>query len=134
MKYLLDTNICIYLINERPKDVLSKFEQYPIDEFGISSITHAELQYGIAKSMHKEQNKEALDEFLLPLTILPFHGDKMTACYGEIRVLLESRGHTIGSFDMLIAAHALSLDLTLVSNNTIEFARIPNLKLENWIS
>lgn len=133
MKYLLDTNICIYLINEKPKPLLRKFAQYPIDEFGISSITHAELQYGIAKSVHKEKNQKALDEFLLPLTILPFHGEKVTACYGKIRALLESKGKTIGPFDMLIAAHARSLDLILISNNTREFARIPNLKLENWI-
>jgi len=134
MKYLLDTNICIYLINERPQDLLNKFEQYPIDEFGISSITHAELQYGIAKSTHKEKNKEALDQFLLPLTILPFHGDEVTACYGEMRALLESKGEAIGPFDMLIAAHALSLNLILISNNVKEFARIPGLKLENWVS
>ena len=134
MKYLLDTNICIYLINERPQDLLSKFAQYPIDEFGISSITHAELQYGIAKSTHKEKNKEALDQFLLPLTILPFHGEEATACYGEMRALLESKGETIGPFDMLIAAHALSQNLILISNNVKEFARIPGLKLENWVS
>jgi len=134
MKYLLDTNICIYLINERPKDLLNKFEQYSIDEFGISSITHAELQYGIAKSTHKEKNKEALDQFLLPLTILPFHGEEVTACYGKIRALLESKGETIGPFDMLIAAHALSLNLILISNNMKEFTRIPGLKLENWVS
>jgi len=134
MKYLLDTDICIYLINEKPKSLLSKFEKYPIDEFGISSITHAELQYGIAKSTNKEKNKKALYEFLLPLTILPFHGEEVTARYGGIRALLESKGETIGPFDMLIAAHAISLDLILISNNTKEFARIPDLKLENWIS
>jgi len=134
MKYLLDTDICIYLINEKPKGLLSKFEQYPVDEFGISSITHAELQYGIAKSAYKEKNKKALYEFLLPVTILPFHGEAVTACYGRIRALLESKGEAIGPFDMLIAAHALSLDLILISNNTKEFTRIPDLKLENWIS
>ncbi len=133
MKYLLDTNICIFLINEKPRNVLEVFEQHPIDEFGISSITHAELQYGIAKSTHKEKNQNALDEFLLPLTILPFHGERLVACYGEIRTLLESKGETIGPLDMLIAAHALSLDLTLISNNISEFERIPNLKCENWI-
>lgn len=132
MKYLLDTNICIYVINEKPKKVLRKFEQYPVHEFGISSITHAELQYGVAKSKHKDTNQNALDEFLLPLTILPFHGERLVACYGEIRSLLESKGKTIGPLDMLIAAHALSLDLTIISNNIKEFSRIPNLKYENW--
>ena len=76
MKYLLDTNICIYIINEKPRKVLRKFEQYPVHEFGISSITHAELQYGIAKSRQGNRNQVALDEFLLPLTILPFYGKR----------------------------------------------------------
>jgi tRNA(fMet)-specific endonuclease VapC len=133
MKYLLDTNICIYIINEKPEKVLRKFEQYPVHEFGISSVTHAELQYGVEKSKNKNANQDALDEFLLPLTILPFHGKRLVTCYGEIRVSLESKGKTIGPLDMLIAAHALSLDLTIISNNIEEFKRIPNLKCENWI-
>jgi len=133
MKYLLDTNICIYIINEKPEKVLKKFEQYPVHEFGISSITHAELQYGVKKSKNKNTNQDALDEFLLPLTILPFQGKRLVACYGEIRVSLESKGRTIGPLDMLIAAHALSLDLTIISNNIKEFERIPNLKCENWV-
>jgi len=134
MKYLLDTNICIYIINEKPKKVLKKFEQYPVNEFAISSITHTELQYGVEKSKNKNTNQDALDEFLLPLTILPFHGEKLVTCYGGIRASLESKGKTIGPLDMLIAAHALSLDLTIISNNIKEFSRIPNLKCENWIS
>jgi tRNA(fMet)-specific endonuclease VapC len=133
MKYLLDTNICIYIINEKPKEVLRKFEQYPVHEFAISSITHAELQYGIAKSKHKTQNQEALDEFLLPLTILPFHGKRLVERYGKIRAFLESKGKTIGPLDTLIAAHALSLDLTIITNNIAEFSRIPRLKCENWV-
>lgn len=134
MKYLLDTNICIYIINEKPKEVLEKFEQYPVHEFGISSITHAELQYGIQKSRHRMKNQNALDEFLTPLTILPFHGRELAGWYGKIRAMLESTGKTIGPFDMLIAAHALSLNLTIISNNIKEFSRIPNLKCENWVS
>ena len=133
MKYLLDTNICIYIINEKPKKVLRKFGQYPVHEFGISTITHAELQYGIEKSKNKIANQSALDEFLLPLTVLPFQGKKLVKCYGEIRASLESDGRTIGPLDMLIAAHALSLDLTVISNNIKEFSRVPNLKCENWI-
>jgi tRNA(fMet)-specific endonuclease VapC len=132
MKYLLDTNICIYIINEKPERVLRKFEQYPVYDFGISSITHAELQYGVEKSKNKKTNQDALDEFLLPLTVLPFHGKKLVTCYGEIRASLESKGKTIGPLDILIAAHALSLDLTIISNNIKEFSRIPNLKCENW--
>ena len=133
MRYLLDTNICIYIINVKPEKVLRKLEQYTVNEFAISSITHAELQYGIEKSANKKTNQDALDEFLLPLTILPFHGKRLVTCYGEIRVSLESKGKTIGPLDMLIAAHAFSLDLTIISNNTKEFARIPNLKCENWM-
>ncbi len=134
MKYLLDTNICIHIINEKPKRVLKKFEKYPVHAFAISSITHAELQYGAAKSRHKTKNREALDEFLLPLTILPFHGKRLVEYYGKIRSFLASKGKTIGPLDTLIAAHALSLDLTIITNNTAEFSRIPNLKSENWVS
>jgi len=134
MKYLLDTNICIYIINEKPKQILRKFEQYPVYEFAISSITHAELQYGVAKSTHKTKNQEALDQFLLPLTILPFHGKRVVEAYGRIRAFLESKGKAIGPFDTLIAAHALGLDLTIITNNIAEFSRIPNLKYENWVS
>jgi tRNA(fMet)-specific endonuclease VapC len=132
MKYLLDTNICIYIINEKPKKILRKFERYPVHEFGISSISQAELQYGVTKSKNKKANQDALNEFLLPLTILPFYGDKLIECYGEIRVMLESKGKIIGPLDMLIAAHALSLDLTIISNNIKEFSRVTNLKCENW--
>jgi tRNA(fMet)-specific endonuclease VapC len=134
MKYLLDTNICIYIINEKPKKVLRKFEQYPVHEFGVSSITHAELQYGVAKSKQNNRNQVALDEFLLPLTILPFYGKRLVERYGKIRAFLESGGKTIGPLDTLIAAHALSLDLIIISNNIREFSRIQNLKCENWMS
>ena len=132
MKYLLDTNICIYIINEKPGKVLKKFEQYPVHEFAISSITHVELQYGVEKSKHKKRNQNALDEFLLPLTILPFYGQKLVEQYGKIRVFMESKGKTIGPFDTLIAAHALSLGLTIITNNVSEFSRIPKLNCENW--
>ncbi len=134
MKYLLDTNICIYVINEKPGQILRKFERYPVHEFAISSVTHAELQYGVAKSKQKNINQMALDEFLLPLTILSFHGERLVECYGEIRAFLESKGKTIGPLDTLIAAHALSLNLTIISNNIKEFSRIPNLKCVDWIS
>lgn len=134
MKYLLDTNICIYIINEKPGKVLEKFAQYPVHEFGISSITHAELQYGVQKSKHKKQNQNALDEFLTPLTILPFQGRDVVVHYGKIRAGLESKGMVIGPFDMLIAAYAVSLDMTIISNNIKEFSRVPDLKCENWVS
>ena len=132
MKYLLDTNICIYIINEKPKKVLKKFEQYPVSDFAISSITHAELQYGVEKSKKRNKNQTALDEFLLPLTVLPFQGKSLMKNCGIVRVFLESKGKTIGPLDTLIAAHALSLDLTIISNNIKEFSRVQNLKCENW--
>ncbi len=134
MKYLLDTNICIYVINEKPGQILRKFERYPVHEFAISSITHAELQYGVTKSKQKNINQMALDEFLLPLTILSFNGQRLMEYHGEIRAFLESKGKTIGPLDTLIAAHALSLNLTIISNNIKEFSRIPNLKCVDWIS
>jgi tRNA(fMet)-specific endonuclease VapC len=127
------SGLCIYIINEKPENVLRKFKLYPVHEFGISSITQAELQYGVEKSKNKNTNQFALDEFLPPLTILPFHGKKLVTSYGEIRVSLESKGKTIGPLDMLIAAHALSLDLTIISNNIKEFAGIPDLKCENRV-
>ena len=134
MKYLLDTNICIYIINEKPKSVLENFQTYPVHEFGISSITHAELQYGVQKSRHRAKNQNALDQFLTPLTILPFHGADVVLQYGRIRAKLESTGKKIGPLDMLIAAHALSLGLTIISNNIRQFSRVPGLKCEDWVS
>jgi len=133
MKYMFDTNICIYIINKKPDKLLRKFENYPVFEFGISSLTHAELQYGVEKSKKKNTNQAALDEFLLPLTILPFQGQKLATCYGKIRASQVSEGQTIGPLDMLIAAHALSLGLTIISNNIKDFSRIQNLKCENWV-
>jgi tRNA(fMet)-specific endonuclease VapC len=131
MQYLLDTNICIYIIKRKPRQVIEKFQTLEIDSIGLSSITLAELQYGTAKSQRKLQNAQALSQFLLLLPILNF--DQAAAnCYGILRAELEQQGQPIGAMDLLIAAHALSLNLTLVTNNTREFARIPNLSLENW--
>ena len=132
MKYLLDTNIIAYIINKRPPEVISKFLSLSKDEIFISSIVVAELWYGVAKSHKKEQNKTALEDFLAPLNIVDFD---FTAAkfYGLIRADLEAKGLIIGSNDILIAAHALSLGLTLVTNNTKEFARVNGLKLENWV-
>lgn len=131
MRYMLDTNICIYLIKRKPLTVLERLRSHAISDVVISSITLAELEYGIAKSSRPEQNTEALQGFLAPLEILSF--DDAAACrYGEIRAYLEGKGKVIGSMDMLIAAHAGSLGCTLVSNNLREFERVPGLRLENW--
>lgn len=133
MRYLLDTNICIYLIKQKPQKVLDKFRSLTISDVGISSITVAELdEYGVAKSQQQEQNRTALLQFLLPLEIVEFNQAAATI-YGTIRSDLESRGLIIGAMDMLIASHALSLGVTLVTNNVREFSRIPTLPLENWV-
>jgi tRNA(fMet)-specific endonuclease VapC len=132
MRYLLDTNICIYLIKQKPPKVLARFQTLHPSDIGISSITVAELQYGVCKSRQQEKNRSALMQFLIPLEIVEFDQAAATL-YGAIRSDLESRGLVIGGMDMLIAAHALSLGITLVSNNVREFSRIANLSLENWV-
>lgn len=131
MKYLLDTNICIYLINHRPERVLQHFYQHKIGDIAISAITASELAFGVEKT-GSARNRRALEKFFLPLEILPFD-DRAIWHYGKLRADLQRKGTPIGSLDMLIAAHALSLSMTLVTNNTKEFSRIANLTLENWV-
>jgi len=133
MKYMLDTNILIYLIRQKPPDVLERFKQTDISTISISSITLSELFYGVSKSSKPEQNFMALTQFVAPLEILPFGGEA-AQYYGELRAHLEKQGTPIGSLDMLIAAHALSIAGILVTNNEKEFNRVPHLKIENWVS
>ena len=132
MKFMLDTNICIYLIRKNPVRVLKKLQEIKASEVCISSITLAELEYGVQKSKNQNQNRIALTEFIAPLEIGPFEEDAAIK-FGEIRTWLEKKGSVIGAYDMLIAAHALSLNVTLVTNNLREFIRIPSLKVENWV-
>jgi len=132
MKYMLDTNICIYLIREKSIKMLNRLRKIDTNDICISSITLSELEYGIQKSNFPERNKLALTEFLVPLTILPYD-DVAASEYGKIRNYLEKEGKIIGAMDLLIGAHALSLNLTLVTNNMKEFERIRKLKLENWV-
>lgn len=127
---LLDTNICIYIINQRPPAVLARFRNYILGEIGVSSIVAAELSYGVAKT-GSARNQTALEMFLAPLEILPFD-DASVWAYGKLRAELEKKGQPIGSMDTLIAAHALSLNATLVTNNVREFSRVDGLRLENW--
>jgi len=129
---LLDTNMCIYIIKRKPDEVVRRFQQYHPGDIGISSISLAELQYGVAKSQACQRNAEALSEFLIPLEILPF-GETETHAYGIIRTALEQQGKIIGAMDLLIAAHAITLGAVLVTNNVKEFDRVPNLKIENWV-
>lgn len=132
MKYMLDTNMCIYLIKKHPENVLKKFNVFDVGDIYLSSITFAELMFGVQKSHHQQKNKAALQEFTSPLEIMPFDTEAATH-YGYIRAHLEKKGTPIGSLDMMIAAHAQCLNLILVTNNQKEFSRIPNLKIENWI-
>jgi tRNA(fMet)-specific endonuclease VapC len=127
---LLDTNTCIYIINNRPPKVLDRFNTYKAGEIGISSIAASELAYGVAKS-GSMRNRKALDMFLAPLQILPFDSQCLWF-YADLRSALEKNGLPIGPMDTLIAAHALSINGTLVTNNLKEFSRVPQLKLENW--
>lgn len=131
MDYLLDTNICIYIIKRKPEIVLERFSQLPLGSVGISTITLAELEYGIRKSSNPDKNLEALNQFLVPLDIVDFDYNA-TVEYGKIRADLERAGTPIGPLDTLIAAHALSLNVTLVTNNEKEFNRVIALKVENW--
>ena len=127
---LLDTNTCIYIINNRPPNVLERFRKYKAGEVGISSIAASELAYGVAKS-GSIKNRKALDMFLAPMQILPFDSQCLWF-YADLRASLEKQGLSIGPMDSLIAAHALSIDGTLVTNNIKEFMRVPKLKLDNW--
>jgi len=132
MKYILDTNICIYLINNKPTSVKQNLESIPPENVFISSITASEIWYGIYKSKFVEKNIIAFLGFLSTIKILPYD-ENAAIKYGEIRAELEKSGNIIGSNDMLIAAHALSLDYSLVTNNEQEFRRIKQLTVLNWV-
>ena len=132
MKYILDTNICIYIIKKKPISVLHRLAKIKINDAGISSITLSELEYGAAKSSNPDRNKVALIEFASLLEIYNYDAGADRE-YGIIRADLEKRGKIIGAMDMLIAAQAKSLNLILVTNNEKEFNRVPGLKIENWV-
>ena len=132
MEYLLDTNICIYIIKRKPIEIFNRFSQLPLGKIGISTITLAELIYGVAKSSSIEKNTQALQEYLVPLDIIDFDS-KAAVIYGRVRSELEKVGQVIGPLDMLIAAHGLSAGLTVVTNNEKEFERVKGLKVENWV-
>ncbi len=131
--YLIDTNTCIYIMNNRPQEVIQKCRSVGVGNIYISSITTSELCYGVSKSQKMEENTKRLEEFLRPFTVTPY-SEKASYFYGKIRAHLEKQGNVIGPLDMLIAAHALSKDLTLVTNNIKEFSRIKTLKVENWVA
>ena len=130
--YLLDTNICIYIINQHPKSVVKKITGINPQEIKISSVSVAELEFGVSKSRQKEKNRAALSSFLSAFDIIPFDA-RDAEIYGIIRAELEREGNPIDPYDLQIAAQALARNLILVTNNTAEFARIKKLALENWI-
>lgn len=131
MQYMLDINICIFLIKRKPPAVIQRFNTIRVADVGISSITSSELTCGVAKSSNPDRNRLALAQFVAPLEILPY-GDDAAEHYGLLRSCLEKNGTPIGTLDMLIAAHALALDCVLVTNNEKEFNRVQGLRIENW--
>ena len=130
--YMLDTNIIAYAKNNRPESVLQRFMEHRPEDMCISAITMAELEFGICKSSKPAQNRLALMMFLSEIQVVPFDG-KAAQEYGLIRSELTARGTPIGANDLLIAAHARSLGLTLITNNGREFERVPGLTVENWV-
>jgi len=131
-RYLLDTNICIYIAKHHPLQVRKRFEELRTGDVGMSFITHGELILGAEKSQYRDKTIEKLNR-LIEIIPVVFPDDKIAEHYGEIRATLEQSGKPIGANDLWIAAHARSMDITLVSNNIKEFERVPKLKLENWL-
>ena len=131
MTYLLDTNTCLFRINQKPRQVLGRLQQAFDLGVCLSSITVAELQFGVCNSQHYEKNRMALTEFLAPFDMVAFD-DRDAEVFGLIRARLKKEGTLIGPYDMLIAAQALARDLVLVTNNTKEFCRVEGLKIEDW--
>ena len=131
VKIMLDTNICIYIINNKPPNVKEKFLQHDIGSIGLSSIVVSELVYGVTKSQARAKNTAALEEFLFDFEIIPFDVDTAYRS-GMLKAELEQAGTPIGPYDVQIAAHALLLNAVLVTNNLKEFKKVKDLKLENW--
>ena len=131
--YLLDTNICIFLLNQRGgfENIIQHMDGMSRENMGISAITVAELDYGVAASKKQSHNAKRLDRFLLDFEVIDFNRTS-AAAYGSIRSNLQAKGMPIGPMDFLIAAHALALNAILVTNNTREFERVPNLHVEDW--
>jgi tRNA(fMet)-specific endonuclease VapC len=135
MRYMLDTNILVYVLNARPRHeaVIARFDDENAEDLVVSSITLAELRYGIEKSQRRERNRRALYRVLRALNVAAFDA-KAAEAYGSVRATLEATGKPVGPLDTLIAAHALALDLTLVTSNLREFSRIRGLRVESWIA
>jgi tRNA(fMet)-specific endonuclease VapC len=131
LEYMLDTNICIYVLKNRPPELRDRFDR-EAERLSISSITLCELHYGAEKSARRLANLEAIAGFVARLDVLDFSASA-AAHHGQIRAELERTGQPAGIYDMLIGAHARSEGLTVVTNNTREFVRMPGLRVENWV-
>lgn len=131
MRYLLDTNICIYIAKRKPKPVLSRLEQMRSGDLGMSVVTYLELVCGAWKSRQLEADLAKIEQLQRIIPVQPLDAG-VARHYGRLRAELEQKGSPIGAYDLLIAAHALSLGLTLVTNNLREFSRLPGLRVENW--
>ena len=132
MRYMLDTNICIYVIKHKPREVIERLKEHNPNEICISSVTYAELIHGVEKSKAVDKNRTALTLLLADIEILQFDTGAAEG-YGEIRAELERKGTPIGPLDMMIAGHAKSLGYTVVTNNIKDFDRIDGLRFENWV-
>jgi len=131
MRYLLDTNICIYIAKQKPPSVLERFRSVRPGDLGMSIITHLELVYGAWKSQHREANLQRIRDLERLIPVLPLD-PSVSQHYGKLRADLERTGSPIGAYDLLIAAQAITLELTLVTNNAREFSRVAKLNIENW--
>ena len=131
MKYLLDTNICIYCIRKSPQKVFRRLQKQEVGDIGISAITFSELEFGVANSKNPDQNQTALSELVSVLEVASYTAE-VAPIYGSIRAALHKKGQQIGPLDLLIAAHSLFLGTVLVTNNVREFNRVPGLQVENW--
>lgn len=130
MRYLLDTDSCIYAIKREPR-IVERLREHGPEDFGISAVTIAELWFGAVKSSRPKQTRDSVDAFLVPFDVLPF-GSAAAEAYAEARLHLERKGQPIGERDLLIAATAISLKLTIVTHNLREFSRVPHLRFEDW--
>lgn len=132
-RYLLDTNICIYIKNHRPTEVLARFSKLPPGKVAMSAITYGELCFGAEKSSKSKESRQILEHLIALIPVLPLD-DAVSVHYGKVRHHLQSSGKPIGNNDLWIASHALAGKLILVTNNAAEFERVPGLRVENWVA
>jgi tRNA(fMet)-specific endonuclease VapC len=131
-RYLLDTNICIYIKNHRPPEVLARFSKLPHGKVAMSAITYGELCFVAEKSSKPKESRHILEQLTALIPVLPL-GESTSTHYGKIRQHLQASGKPIGNNDLWIASHALANKLILVTNNVAEFERVPGLRVENWV-